>query len=309
MTSLPNPPLSALNTKADFCLEIKFAKGAENPSRVFRAMSNLIEVCQRLDSSLVQTIDVKIQPLLVLEDVETSSLRAWMKTLLEAVDDDALKKVDWKPAVGKYLVKAKYYIIDFIGHNATVSDKRQIAELSQKLLTASQETDAKHIPFYSQFPETELVQYLQALSEATSVLQEGDSVKYITAAGGTEGEASFNLSFQMSAEAVEDLLTKETISTPQIMILKVRKPDYLGESMWEFRFQNRNLTAKILDTAWLKKFQQRLADVRPGDAIKADVIVDVRYGFQGDVISIHHSIIKIHEIITVDTTPHPQMFD
>jgi hypothetical protein len=76
MTSIPTPTVSALNTKADFCLEIKFAKGAENPSRVFRAMSNLIEVCQRLDSSLVQTIDVKIQPLLVLEDVE-SSVSVW----------------------------------------------------------------------------------------------------------------------------------------------------------------------------------------------------------------------------------------
>jgi len=89
----------------------------------------------------------------------------------------------------------------------------------------------------------------------------------------------------------------------------VRKPDYLGESMWEFRFQNRSLTAKILDTAWLKKFQQRLVGVRPGDAIKADVMVDVKYGFEGDVISIHHCIVKIHQIITVDTTPPPQMFN
>ena len=113
----------------------------------------------------------------------------------------------------------------------------------------------------------------------------------------------------MSAEAVEDLLTKETISTPQVMILKVRKPDYLGESMWEFRFQNRNLPAKILDTQWLKRFQQRQVDVRPGDAIRADVLVDVKYGFEGDVISIHHSIVKIHEIITVDTMPPPQMFN
>jgi len=50
-------------------------------------------------------------------------------------------------------------------------------------------------------------------------------------------------------------------------------------------------------------------DVRPGDAIKADVIVDVKYGFEGDVISIHHSIVKIHEIITVETAPPPRMFD
>lgn len=261
-------------------------------------MTNLIETCQRLDRALVQTIDVQIQPVVLLEDVETSSLRAWLRTVLDSVPDDALKSLDWKKAVGAYLVKAKYYLVDFTSKNTTVTDKRQITELSNRLLAASQETDARHIPIYSRVPETDLVLYLQELSEATAPLHEGDGVKYIS----SEFEASFNLAFHVSPESVEELLTKETIETPQVMILKVRKPDYLGDSMWEFRFQNRNLTAKIVDVGWLQQFQNRHVDVRPGDAIRAQVMTQVKYGFEGDVVGIRHTITRVIEVI--NTEPH-----
>jgi len=294
---------TALSTGADFCLEIKFEKHSDNPARVFRAMTSLIETCQRIDTALVQSVDVNIKPVLMLEDVETSSLRAWLKTALEAVEDDALKKVDWKPAVGKYLVKAKYYLIDFVSKNSTITNKAQVTDLSLKLLSASQETDAKHIPLYSRIPETELVRYLQELSEATSALQATDSAKYISA----QDEAAFNLSFHVSPESVEDLLTKETIdSPPQVMILKVRRPDYLGESMWEFRFQNRTITAKIQDQEWLGRFQNRQVDVRPGDAIRAEVSIQVKYGYDGEAVGVKYFIFRVIGVIAsepLDASP------
>ena len=45
---------------------------------------------------------------MVLEEIETGSIKIWLGNQLNRVDDDALKKLDWKPLVGKYLVRAKY---------------------------------------------------------------------------------------------------------------------------------------------------------------------------------------------------------
>jgi len=67
--------------------------------------------------------------------------------------------------------------------------------------------------------------------------------------------------------------------------------------MWEFRFQERPMEAKILDVEWLRKFQQRTADVRPGDALRARVKSKVSYGYDGEVVSVKHSITHVIEVI------------
>ena len=100
--------------KADFCIEVSFQKESENPSRVFRSTYELIETCQFIDNSLVNVVDSNIEPILLLEDVESGSIKVWLKSLLKAIPDDSLYNIDWKPIIGQYLVRAKYYIIHFL---------------------------------------------------------------------------------------------------------------------------------------------------------------------------------------------------
>src|SRR3989442_1120166 len=102
------------NAQADFCLKIDYVRGSRNPARVFQAMSRLIEACDSIDHSLIKSIDAKIEPVLLLEDVETSSIKAWLRQVVESAEDDALKSGEWKKIVGTYLVKGKYYLIDFL---------------------------------------------------------------------------------------------------------------------------------------------------------------------------------------------------
>ena len=134
---------------------------------------------------------------------------------------------------------------------------------------------------------------MRLLGESVSDLREGDQAKYIT----TEEEASFNLNFQFSPASIEDLLIKEIIDHETPMILKVKKPDYLGESMWNFRFEKKMIQAKILDVARLKDFQNRKVEVRPGDGIKANVRVSVRYGYDGEVVAMHYFLLEVLEVI------------
>ncbi len=79
---------------------------------------------------------------------------------------------------------------------------------------------------------------------------------------------------------VEELLTREVIPSQTVLILKVKKPDYLGTSKWEFVFEHA-IEAKILDVDWLVRFQNRREDVRPGDAIRAEVLTEVSTDTKG----------------------------
>ncbi len=81
------------------------------------------------------------------------------------------------------------------------------------------------------------------------------------------------------------------------MILKVKKPDFLGESMWDFRYEGKKLPAKLLDDAWLKSFRNGEVTLHPGDALKGMVEVETKYGIEREVIATHHNIVKVEEII------------
>jgi hypothetical protein len=87
-SSISLPGLGKAN--ADFALEIHFAPGSPDPAPVFRSMSQLIETFQRFHRELVQTMDVHIEPVMLLEDVESGSVRSWLRELLNATDDTGL---------------------------------------------------------------------------------------------------------------------------------------------------------------------------------------------------------------------------
>lgn len=126
---------------ADFCIKIAFEKGSESPTRVFRAMTGLIEAFQAIDKTLVQSIDVHIEPVLVLEDIETGSLRAWFRSLLEAIPDNGLANIDWKRTVGHYLVKGKHFLLDFTKDKGTITDRSELLKIQDRLRALAEETE------------------------------------------------------------------------------------------------------------------------------------------------------------------------
>lgn len=87
------------------------------------------------------------------------------------------------------------------------------------------------------------------------------------------------------------------------MILAVKKPDYLGASRWELRHGKRTISAKIEDISFLRRFQGRQIDVRPGDALRCMVQSELRYGFDNNLLSERHTIIEVQEILPGEPEP------
>ncbi len=112
-----------------------------------------------------------------------------------------------------------------------------------------------------------------------------------------EEEVKFNLELKFTTEQLEDLLTKERIESITTMILKVKKPDYLGTSMWDFKHAGRLIPAKIIDADWLQKFQNRKIDIRPGDSIRAKVNCIVKYGHDNSVVGNAYEIVQIEKVL------------
>jgi hypothetical protein len=291
--------------EADYCIEIEFKKDSERPSRVFRTMYELIETFQGIDRSFVQSIDNKIETVLLLEDIEAGSVRSWLRNVLMAIEDDALKTIDWKKAVGKYLIEAKYYLVDFLSERTAIGGIGEVKQLEAKIQKLAEETDVKWIPAYKPVPKREILEAIQGISTNLSHLTREDKATYIT----QEGKVPFNLQFSVAPESIEELLLEETITSKNEMILKVKKPDYLGDSMWEFRHGGRIITAKILHKEWLKDFQERKYPIQPGDSLRAIVQTNHKYDSDGELLVTNYELIEIVEVMPLSKNEQTALFN
>ena len=279
---------------SEFCLEIDFARGIGDPTRVFRTMTSLITALQNIDEHLINSIHPKIVPVVALEDVRASSVKAFLSTLLNQVDDDALKNLDWKPLVGQYLVKAKYTTIKFLKDNNKIKSLKQVDSLRSELLEIAKDTNVRQIPYYQPITQIEIIEDIKMISDSTALLDDKDNVYYKT----DYGDIDFNKNFTITAENIEELIIRESISNNEILILKVKKPDYLGESKWQF-YAGKIIEAKIEDFSWLKNFQKQsgAVEVLPGDSLRAMVRHTIKYGYSGDVVSEDFVITKVIEVL------------
>jgi hypothetical protein len=286
-TAPPAPP-----TDAVFALVIDFERGTPNPQRVFQAADAMITAFQVLDKTLCAAVDSHIEPVMLLEDIEAGSIKAWLGNQLSRIDDEGLKDLDWKPIVGKYLVRAKYAVIRWSNKEGTDAN---ILGLARELRTIASETDVKHIPDYAPPLVQELADGIKKIETAKSFLLPKDRMSLTSDA---EGKLEFNLAIKWGDQELSSLSVKEATKFEKMPItLIVKRPDYLGKSKWEFRFGKKTLSSKIEDQDWLARFQSRAIDVRPGDALRCLATIEHKYGFDNELIAEEYTVTKVEEVL------------
>jgi hypothetical protein len=277
---------------AEFGIKIDFKRGEGSPERIFQAAEAMIRALRQLDHALCGAVDNNIQTVMVLENIEIASLTVWLRNLLQRTDDDALKQLEWKPLIGRYLVKAKYVYIDW----ANKSDsERSLLGLAKNLRELAKETDIRRFPDYAPPSVVELADSARQIQAAKSYLIEGDKISYVVP---DQPPAEFDMAVTWNEEELSKLLIRETVTaTDMPMTLIVKKPDYLGKSKWEFRFGRRAIPANIEDQVWLSDFQTRKIDVRPGDALKCLVNIEHHYGHDNELISDTVVVVQVLEVL------------
>jgi len=280
----------------DYCIQIDFERSTEQPARVFNAMAGLIDTFQQLDEDLARSISTSIRPVLLLQEIEAGSIKAWLRSAIESTDDEALKAGDWKKVVGSYLVKGKKVLLKHLDGKPTLQSPAEVSALQRDLVTLAQDTDMLRIPGYAPIPTQRLVIDLEKLGLSLAYLTGADAVEFVA-----DGESvRVDRTFTIPPETVETLASDQILENTSTLILKVKKPDFLGRSMWEFHHAGRALTARLDDAPWLQDFQAGKVPVRPGDSLKVSVTTRVGYDQGGEVVFQHYYITKVLTVIPRD---------
>ena len=92
---------------------------------------------------------------------------------------------------------------------------------------------------------------------------------------------------------IEALLTQDVVRTENELTLLVKKPDYLGNSMWEFRLLDRTVARRY----WTKTGYNGSVDSRcrsrPGDALRAIVKTETARGFEGHDVAVRYFVVRV----------------
>jgi hypothetical protein len=272
-------------------IELNYEPGTPDPGRIFRSMAGLIDAFSRIDRHLARSVATSVEPQVILERIEAGSIRSVLRTLLVQIDDDALRNLDWKPLIGQYLVKAKHTLLRKLQGHPRITSREDVIDLQRQLLALAPANIDMLPP--APISTEDLLWDIEALSGAVAELSEGDSAAFISA----DDETRIETRLRITAQEIESLLTKETVCTTSEHILLVKKPDYLGHSMWEFRLGDRSIEAKMLDQAWLERFQRQEIALRPGDALRAIVRIETAEGFEGHPVATHYFVVTVLRVV------------
>jgi hypothetical protein len=277
---------------AEFSFLIKFAKRTGDPRRVFDAASLLIGGFEELDSTLAQSVDSDLKTKVVLEDVRPGSLRVILRTMLNDIDDQALKDGEYKKAIGPMLVRAKAFALKALDEEKADAPKA-INDLRDELDTLVADTDVKHIPAYAPIYEGRLVSSLDKLQDGKRTLGPHDNLT-IDLEGNTY-EVDLTKTWEPS-DIIPVAGTTETESEG-VIILTIRKPDLLGDSRWQFTHGTAVLYASIKDENWLAKLHAGRIALHSGDALRCKVKFIYVFDDKGTIIEQRTEILRVLKLL------------
>jgi hypothetical protein len=276
-----------------FDIRIEFERGTGDPTRIFRSMAGLIETMQSVDQHLARVIGSNVSTTLVLEEIEAASLKSRIRTVIVEIPDEAIKAGEIKKLIGHFLFKAKHVILDWCNDRKSISNRGEIKQLEAEILKLASETDIKILPAYAPLDTTTLLSDINSMKQSLSYLESKDKATFSTELGTSE----YNKSLSISDDMFKELITKEMIASEGERIIKVKKPDYLGESKWGFKYAGHMVEAKISDMSWLSRFQSNQETVQPGDSLRAVLREEISYGYDSEVVHTDYEVKEVKEVI------------
>ncbi|MDD7380436.1 MAG: hypothetical protein PUG39_04245, partial [Succiniclasticum sp.] len=102
-----------------------------------------------------------------------------------------------------------------------------------------------------------------------------------------------NKKFRLPMSDISQFCSGEIIENDTECILKVRRPDFLGETEWDFRLQDQAIKGAIKDSEWLNRYLSRKVTVLPGDSLRVILHDTATYDPSGNLIKHKYYIKKV----------------
>ena len=289
---------------ANVVLKIDYDETTGSAARAFEIAAELIRTLDDIDRVLSKTIHSELQTALVVEDLQKSSLKIFLRNVIKAVPDEALKEADLKKLVGHFLLKGKYAVLEWL--DTPKEEPKQIADLTDKIVALADETDIRRLPDYPSPNKARLAQPLDRLQETKKKFRNNESLTI------TLGEDEYSVDLDktwLPSETLEPEKDGQHLVNEQDQYLIIGKPDFIGPTKWSFQHGKRSVSYLITDEDWLNDFRAGKFPLKPGDALRVRIRFEHKYDIHGDLIEAKEEITKVISVIESDPNAEPSLFE
>lgn len=279
--------------KSFFEIKLEFDKNTENPSRLFFSFAEMIDSVNNLDIVIAKTVNTSISSKLVLDDVEKGSIIAKLWNELVISEEGKIENLEAQENIKEYIEESRKATINFISSNK--SSVQDLENLNAEIIEIANKNKISETFNFAEPNLIELAKSINSINDATNDLNENEGF-ILTNSDDNPSEIVRNGSPKIDIELVEKSLTKEELVNNYETFYKIKKPDFLGDSQWEFKHGNKNIKVKILHQEWLDKFHKGDEIVLPGDSLRVKIKQTNKYNINGYLISEKIEIVEVLEI-------------
>jgi hypothetical protein len=282
----------------DYEIKLDFVPGDNTPENLFIAFANAIKYFKKIDKMLAKTIAHDYDVSSSLLEVTSGSLRGFFRAKVENKETELHAQVptnDLEAKIKEYLHNGRKVItqglFDFDENN-----NENINHLVEEIEKVADDTGISEEPFFTPPAKNTIETIIAAAQDVGEILDDKTSIFY-----SAENEASIELPRKIKMDTslfVEEI--SKTIPNTQELILKIKKPDYLGDSKWEMKHGNSKLICKIEDDIWIEKFKSKRVFAFPGDSLRCNVRIINEYDSKLNLIKSEYFIVEVLDVIKGD---------
>jgi hypothetical protein len=274
-------------------VKLNYERGKSDPVIVFSAYAGIVQSFSQIDNLLGKSLDSATICKLTLEDVSPGSIISKIKAWLECEEnnltaDAAPEKEDLQDYVDE---SAKIFINTL--NKETVESKDQIKALQTNLDNIAKNNRISNIITYTVPPLKSILNVANDFSKSIMKLSDAESVSYQCKNNVIPIKKNASVAF----DKIQEEFVEKTLVTEGEMLLKIKKPDLLGNSLWVFK-HDKPIQAHIEDSEWLKEFLDAEIPLFSGDSLLAHVKTIQKYDIEGNLLKQEYFITKINEKIT-----------
>lgn len=142
------------------------------------------------------------------------------------------------------------------------------------------------------FLNKDLLYPLLEVKEGKRILGSGNTANFVLP---SSERIPFSVPSTFTEESIEKLLAYRVIENTTREIMKVKSPDFLGDSQWKFK-ADKVITAKMLDVQWISKFKKSEVVLSPGDSLEVDLKTIKKYDADMNLTNESYEVEKVVKI-------------
>lgn len=274
--------------------EIRFEYSkTKKPKDIFNEYTLMLIALEKTETEMLKSISTSLQYKSSLESIETGSIvakiKSWMEDDEPNLGNEKLGNLDFK----NYLSDGIKTIVNNLSQDKNIT-ANTIDKISSDLNNLAEQYKITDAFSYAPIQKKNLIEISNSIREATSNLSNDENV-YLLEENGSSIELPKKINIQVSEK---DINSKERIIENEIeQILRIKKPDYIADSAWEFKIGRKVINIKIEDTNWINQFLNKEIKLYPGDSLRCKVFTVEEYDKLGTLVTSKFSITKVLEII------------